>query len=81
MPTWARGAKWPPAPVARQPQTAEAIPYYSACGFAAQDGADRVIGIDASGVPKQSRAQGFGIVDNAADLMGLVVRFVTTRSS
>jgi 1-aminocyclopropane-1-carboxylate deaminase len=40
-------------------------------GFAAQDRADRVIGIDASGTPEQTRAQVRQIVDNAADLVGL----------
>jgi 1-aminocyclopropane-1-carboxylate deaminase len=40
-------------------------------GFAAQDRADRVIGIDASGTPEQTRAQVREIVDNAADLVGL----------
>lgn len=40
-------------------------------GFAAQDRAERVIGIDASGTPAQTRAQVRGIVDNAADLVGL----------
>jgi 1-aminocyclopropane-1-carboxylate deaminase len=40
-------------------------------GFAAQDRADRVIGIDASGTPEQTRAQVRGIVDNAAELVGL----------
>ena len=40
-------------------------------GFAAQDRADRVIGIDASGTLEQTRAQVRSIVDNAADLVGL----------
>jgi 1-aminocyclopropane-1-carboxylate deaminase len=40
-------------------------------GFAAQDRADCVIGIDASGTPEQTRAQVREIVDNAADLVGL----------
>ena len=40
-------------------------------GFAAQDRADRVIGIDASGTPDQTRAQLRSIVDNAAGLVGL----------
>jgi len=40
-------------------------------GFAAQGRAERVIGIDASGTPDQTRAQVRGIVDNAADLVGL----------
>ena len=40
-------------------------------GFAAQDRADRVIGIDASGTPAQTRAQVRGIVDDAAALVGL----------
>ena len=40
-------------------------------GFAAQDRAERVIGIDASGTPEQTRAQVRQIVDNAADLVEL----------
>lgn len=40
-------------------------------GFAAQDRADRVIGIDGSGTPEQTRAQLRGIVDNSAELVGL----------
>ena len=40
-------------------------------GFAAQDRADRVIGIDASGTPDQTRAQVRSIADNAAELVGL----------
>jgi 1-aminocyclopropane-1-carboxylate deaminase len=40
-------------------------------GFAAQDRADRVIGIDASGTIEQTRAQVRRIVDNAASLVGL----------
>jgi 1-aminocyclopropane-1-carboxylate deaminase len=40
-------------------------------GFAAQDRADRVIGIDASGTPDQTRAQVRQIVDNTAELVGL----------
>src|SRR5690606_27814203 len=40
-------------------------------GFAAQDRADRVSGIDASGTVEQTRAQVRGIVDNAAGLVGL----------
>ncbi|MBU2961206.1 1-aminocyclopropane-1-carboxylate deaminase [Citreicella sp. C3M06] len=40
-------------------------------GFAAQDRADRVIGIDASGTPDQTRAQLRGIVDRTAELVGL----------
>lgn len=40
-------------------------------GFAAQDRADRVIGIDASGTPLQTRAQVRSIVDNTAELVGL----------
>lgn len=40
-------------------------------GFAAQDRADRVIGIDASGTLEQTRAQVRMIVDNTADLVGL----------
>ena len=40
-------------------------------GFAAQDRADRVIGIDASGTVEQTRAQVRGIVDNTAELVGL----------
>ncbi|MCU4652762.1 1-aminocyclopropane-1-carboxylate deaminase [Roseibacterium sp. SDUM158016] len=40
-------------------------------GFAAQDRADRVIGIDASGTLDQTRAQVRSIVDNTADLVGL----------
>jgi 1-aminocyclopropane-1-carboxylate deaminase len=40
-------------------------------GFAAQDRAERVIGIDASGTPAQTRAQVRQIVDNTADLVGL----------
>jgi 1-aminocyclopropane-1-carboxylate deaminase len=40
-------------------------------GFAAQDRADCVIGIDASGTSEQTRAQVREIVDNAADLVGL----------
>jgi len=40
-------------------------------GFAAQDRADRVIGIDASGTPEQTRAQVRHIVDSAAELVEL----------
>lgn len=40
-------------------------------GFAAQDRAERVIGIDASGTPAQTRAQVRRIVDDAAVLVGL----------
>ena len=40
-------------------------------GFAAQDRAHTVIGIDASGTPAQTRAQVRSIVDNAADLVEL----------
>jgi 1-aminocyclopropane-1-carboxylate deaminase len=40
-------------------------------GFAAQNRADRVIGIDASGTIAQTRAQVRQIVDNTADLVGL----------
>jgi 1-aminocyclopropane-1-carboxylate deaminase len=40
-------------------------------GFAAQDRADRVIGIDASGTPVQTRAQVRAIVDHTAELVGL----------
>ena len=40
-------------------------------GFAAQDRADRVIGIDASGTIEQTRAQVREIVDSTADLVGL----------
>jgi 1-aminocyclopropane-1-carboxylate deaminase len=40
-------------------------------GFAAQDRAASVIGIDASGTPDQTRAQVRGIVDNAAEIVGL----------
>jgi len=40
-------------------------------GFAAQDRAHRVIGIDASGTADQTRAQVRGIVDNTAELVGL----------
>jgi 1-aminocyclopropane-1-carboxylate deaminase len=40
-------------------------------GFAAQDRADRVIGIDASGTLEQTRAQVRQIVDNTAGLVGL----------
>ena len=40
-------------------------------GFAAQDRADRVIGIDASGTVEQTRAQVREIVDNSAELVGL----------
>ena len=40
-------------------------------GFAAQDRADRVIGIDASGTLDQTRAQVREIVDNAAELVNL----------
>ncbi len=40
-------------------------------GFAAQDRADRVIGIDASGTLAQTRAQVRHIVDNTAELVGL----------
>ncbi len=40
-------------------------------GFAAQDRAERVIGIDASGTLAQTRAQVRSIVDNAAELVGL----------
>ncbi|ULJ73951.1 MULTISPECIES: 1-aminocyclopropane-1-carboxylate deaminase [Rhizobium] len=40
-------------------------------GFAAQNRADRVIGIDASGTPEQTRAQVRQIVDNTAELVEL----------
>ncbi len=40
-------------------------------GFAAQDRADRVIGIDASGTLEQTRSQVRMIVDNTAELVGL----------
>jgi len=40
-------------------------------GFAAQDRAHTVIGIDASGTLEQTRAQVRSIVDNTADLVGL----------
>ena len=40
-------------------------------GFAADDRADRVIGIDASGTPEQTRAQVRGIVDSTAELVEL----------
>ncbi|KAA0595217.1 1-aminocyclopropane-1-carboxylate deaminase [Azospirillum lipoferum] len=40
-------------------------------GFAADDRADRVIGIDASGTPEQTRAQVRQIVDNTAELVEL----------
>ena len=40
-------------------------------GFAAQDRAERVIGIDASGTLEQTRAQVRQIVDNTADLVEL----------
>ncbi len=40
-------------------------------GFAADDRADRVIGIDGSGTPDQLREQVRGIVDNTADLVEL----------
>lgn len=40
-------------------------------GFAADDRADRVIGIDASGTPAQTRAQVREIVDNTAELVEL----------
>ncbi|MEM7502126.1 MAG: 1-aminocyclopropane-1-carboxylate deaminase [Pseudomonadota bacterium] len=40
-------------------------------GFAAQDRADRVIGIDASGTIEKTRAQVRSIVDNTAELVGL----------
>ncbi len=40
-------------------------------GFAADDRADRVIGIDASGTPDQTRAQVRQIVDNTAELVEL----------
>lgn len=40
-------------------------------GFAAQDRADCVIGIDASGTLEQTRAQVRQIVDNTAELVGL----------
>lgn len=40
-------------------------------GFAADDRADRVIGIDASGTPEQTRAQVREIVDNTAELVEL----------
>lgn len=40
-------------------------------GFAADDRADRVIGIDASGTLEQTRAQVRGIVDNTAELVEL----------
>ena len=40
-------------------------------GFAAQSRAERVIGIDASGTPEQTRSQVRQIVDNTAELVGL----------
>jgi 1-aminocyclopropane-1-carboxylate deaminase len=40
-------------------------------GFAAQDRAERVIGIDASGTPEQTRAQVRQIVDHTAELVEL----------
>jgi 1-aminocyclopropane-1-carboxylate deaminase len=40
-------------------------------GFAADGRADRVIGIDASGTPEQTRAQVRGIADNTASLVEL----------
>jgi 1-aminocyclopropane-1-carboxylate deaminase len=40
-------------------------------GFAADDRADKVIGIDASGTPTQTRAQVRRIVDNTAELVEL----------
>jgi len=40
-------------------------------GFAADNRADRVIGIDASGTPQQTRAQVREIVDNTAELVEL----------
>jgi 1-aminocyclopropane-1-carboxylate deaminase len=40
-------------------------------GFAADGRADKVIGIDASGKPEQTRAQVRGIVDNTAELVEL----------
>lgn len=40
-------------------------------GFAADDRADRVIGIDGSGTPEQTRAQVREIVDNTAELVEL----------
>lgn len=40
-------------------------------GFAAQDRAERVIGIDASGTLEQTRSQVRAIVDNASELVGL----------
>lgn len=40
-------------------------------GFAADNRADRVIGIDASGTPEQTRAQVRQIVDNTAELVEL----------
>ncbi|CAO3425466.1 1-aminocyclopropane-1-carboxylate deaminase [Azospirillum endophyticum] len=40
-------------------------------GFAADDRADRVIGIDASGTPEQTRAQVRQIVENTAELVEL----------
>lgn len=40
-------------------------------GFAADDRADRVIGIDASGTPEQTRSQVRQIVDNTAELVEL----------
>ena len=40
-------------------------------GFAADDRADRVIGIDGSGTPGQLRTQMRGIVDQTADLVEL----------
>ncbi|WP_088347438.1 MULTISPECIES: 1-aminocyclopropane-1-carboxylate deaminase [Rhodomicrobium] len=40
-------------------------------GFAAQDRAERVIGIDASGTPERTRAQVRQIVDGTAELVGL----------
>ena len=40
-------------------------------GFAADNRADRVIGIDASGTPEQTWAQVREIVTNTAELVGL----------
>ena len=40
-------------------------------GFAAQDRAESVIGIDASATPDQTRAQVRSIVDDTAELVGL----------
>ena len=49
-------------------------------GFAADDRADRVIGIDGSGTPDQLKEQVKGIVDNTAELVELGrVAFVTMK--